>query len=182
MAKFWIRMENRFGSRWRSQFGTADGAAFDEWTRALASFEPDNVVQGYYRVCESGMEWPPNLAQFEKYCRGDPSDYPSPSEAYRECGRKSHDPHGYTWSHAIVYATGKEFGWWELSHYANEKEQRRFEDLYREMIKRAERGELCDAPRLESKESGPAQEASFEERQEARSKAMAGMAIFGGTQ
>ena len=67
MAAFWERMEQIYGSKFTSEFGSA----IDFWFRAFTErdLRAADLKRGLEKCLDAGEQFPPSLPKFLSYCR-----------------------------------------------------------------------------------------------------------------
>ena len=118
---------------------------------SLKSFSPETITEATENVI-GVQSYLPTLTDFLKACSeiNSHNGFPSVEEAYIEA-RKSYSPRiKFSWSHPIVYFTGKKIGW----NFLDEKDSRElfssFKKIFNELKKDVLNGKELKIPTPDS--------------------------------
>ena len=109
-----LKLELAYHYQFYKVFGTDDRLNEGKklWAISLKSFSPETITKATENVI-GAQSYLPTLTDVLKACSeiNSHNGFPSVEEAYIEA-RKSYAPRTeYSWSHPIVYFTGKKSGW-----------------------------------------------------------------------
>jgi len=91
--RLFVRLQQIYGHRWSSQFGTgahvakAHQAAKAEWAQSLDGIHVDAVAQALEAMKREYVDWPPTLPQFLQLCRPQSAPYHKPAPRLLEAPR-----------------------------------------------------------------------------------------------
>ncbi len=120
-----------------------------EWSRTLIEngiTSQEQIFIGKIAVRKQGGEWAPGPSDFCKMCIPQDLGIPEVTQAYYEAANASHNVKTHNWSHGIVYAAGKQVGWFNLKTMEAKHTQPDFNKVYKDMIQRMHMGETFTAP------------------------------------
>jgi len=61
-------MTDNYTHLWIKQYGDVGGDTFLTWAKALRKFAPMTIVAAADLIIREGMEFPPNLIKFRRFC------------------------------------------------------------------------------------------------------------------
>jgi len=64
----WSAFMQAFGNRFLNEYGDKPNPV---WIRGLSIYSPGEILKGVKHVVDSGMDHPPSLSAFKKFCRSD---------------------------------------------------------------------------------------------------------------
>ncbi|WP_051228298.1 replication protein P [Oceanospirillum beijerinckii] len=148
-----VKMQAAYGGLWASRLPAPEmtEAGKSEWAKALSVFTRDQILRGFER-CFERHSMPPTLPEFMECCKPDPAEFglPDVEFAYREACRAAHAPGAAKWSHAVVYHTGRQVGWFDLERSEGGTEKR-FGKVYQQLCQRAMAGEQFELQRCDGR-------------------------------
>lgn len=138
-----------YGHKFKSAFETEDELriAKREWALSLNGYGERELVQAVNH-CKENLSWMPSIADFLKILRQYTSDrgVPDVRSAYLEACMHADHPLEHRWSHAIVYWSGRQVGWFELRNLTEAQTYSAFEYQYELNIRKLREGEELDIP------------------------------------
>lgn len=86
-----------------------------EWAMSLSTYSENELVAAV-SICKETLAWAPSIAEFISILKGLNNSFglPDVRSGYREACHYAHMPSTHPWSHCVVYAAGRETGWFEL--------------------------------------------------------------------
>ena len=124
-------------------------AAKREWSKTLIEngvTSQEQIFIGKIAVRKQGGEWAPGPSDFCKMCIPQDLGIPEVTQAYYEAANAASHVKTHKWSHGIVYATGKQVGWFALKTEEAKKTKPEFIRIYKDMTSRMRMGEVFTAP------------------------------------
>ena len=130
-----LKLELAYHYQFYKVFGTDDRLNEGKklWAISLKSFSTETITEATENVI-GAQSYLPTLTDFLKACSeiNSHNGFPSVEEAYIEA-RKSYAPRTeYSWSHPIVYFTGKKIGW----NFLDEKDSRELFSSFKKIFNR----------------------------------------------
>ncbi|HSG04659.1 MAG TPA: replication protein P [Marinobacterium sp.] len=138
-----------YGHKFKSTFESEDEIriAKREWALSVAAYSESELVQAV-NYCKENHAWAPSIAEFLEVLRKLTSDLglPGVRSAYHEACRFADHPLEHSWSHPIVYWSGRSVGWFELRKLTEEETFKLFEYQYQLNVRRVRAGESLEIP------------------------------------
>lgn len=115
------------------------------WLECLSRFSPETILTAT-RTIVTTQEYLPTVAAIIQACEDVQagSGLPSARDAYVEACCAANPKAEQSWSHPAVYLAGKETGWFELANKPEARIFPVFEDHYRRLCHRAQKGEILE--------------------------------------
>ena len=155
-ALFRLNYHNQYYAAWSDaqQLGQVKRL----WLEALSEFSGELILMGARRAIE-GSDYLPTLNRMLASCSEALSELglPSAATAYEEACLAPNPKADASWSHPIVYLTGRDASWHLLANHARSEAWPVFQNHYNRWLKRALRGETLMIPerkRLEAPSDG----------------------------
>jgi len=145
-----IFLKNSYPS-FRNQYKNDEqvNSAKREWKSTLIEngvTSQEQIYIGKISVRKKGGEWAPGPSDFCKMCVPQDLGIPEVTQAYYEAANAASHVESHPWSHGIVYAAGKQVGWFSLRTQTAKVTQPQFNKVYKDMLQRMHMGEAFTAP------------------------------------
>jgi hypothetical protein len=118
-----------------------------EWAMSLSKYSENELVAAV-SICKETLAWAPSISEFISILKDLNSSLglPDVRSAYREACFYGHIPSSHNWSHPVVYAAGKETGWFELRSLQEKEIYPQFSYHYDIMCRRFRQGDILEQP------------------------------------
>lgn len=138
-----------YGHKFKSTFETEDEIriAKREWALSLTSYNESELVKAVNH-CKETLSWMPTISEFIQILRKFTSDLGVPDlrSAYQEACTYAEHPLQHTWSHPLVYWSGRQVGWFELRNHTEGETFGLFEYHYQLNMRKVRAGESLEIP------------------------------------
>lgn len=135
-------MTRMYGHKWTSSFGT-DIDPGNVWSTVLRGLTKDDISNGFNKLVERTMEWPPSAPEFLNMCLSD--NYMTLAMATAEFNNcMSRGVGNIDWSkeHPAMYWCYQQIGYWECRNATKREIEARFRELWPEALIIYRKGEM----------------------------------------
>ena len=124
------------------------------WAESLKKYPTESINAAVETVIQSN-DYLPTLTEILKACSGSMGEIniPSPQEAFIEAQKSSAPRQEFSWTHPIIYWTGKEIGWELINSPNNANTFQAFSKTYMRLAKEMRAGKKFDLAPTETSDA-----------------------------
>ena len=124
------------------------------WAESLKKYPTESINAAVETVIQSN-DYLPTLTEILKACSGSMGEIniPSPQEAFIEAQKSSAPRQEFSWTHPIIYWTGKEIGWDLINSPNNTNTFQAFSKTYMRLAKEMRAGKKFDLAPTETSDA-----------------------------
>ncbi|MFL2718286.1 MAG: replication protein P [Gammaproteobacteria bacterium] len=124
------------------------------WAESLKKYPTESINAAVETVIQSN-DYLPTLTEILKACSGSMGEIniPSPQEAFIEAQKSSAPRQEFSWTHPIIYWTGKEIGWDLINSPNNTNTFQAFSKTYMRLAKEIRAGKKFDLAPTETSDA-----------------------------
>ena len=138
-----LKLELSYHYQFYKVFGTDHrlSEAKKLWAESLKKYPTESINAAVETVIQSN-DYLPTLTEILKACSGSMGEIniPSPQEAFIEAQKSSAPRQEFSWTHPIIYWTGKEIGWELINSPNNANTFQAFSKTYMRLAKEMRAG------------------------------------------
>ena len=151
-----LKLELSYHYQFYKVFGTDHrlSEAKKLWAESLKKYPTESINAAVETVIQSN-DYLPTLTEILKACSGSMGaiNIPSPQEAFIEAQKSSAPRQEFSWTHPIIYWTGKEIGWELINSPNNANTFQAFSKTYMRLVKEMRAGKKFDLTPTETSDA-----------------------------
>ena len=151
-----LKLELSYHYQFYKVFGTDHrlSEAKKLWAESLKKYPTESINAAVETVIQSN-DYLPTLTEILKACSASMGEIniPSPQEAFIEAQKSSAPRQEFSWTHPIIYWTGKEIGWELINSPNNANTFQAFSKTYMRLAKEMRAGKKFDLNTTETSDA-----------------------------